>query len=112
MAHDAPCNSPPPPMHHALAVFRCCSDGDTSSALAAATQWQQQQPCRLSSALLQWLTAQTQPPPAAPIDASRAAVPASDSTVYSSGASAFDLFASNGGNVPLYDGLCGHIAGV
>jgi hypothetical protein len=93
---SAPCDTF---ISHALAVFRCSSVGNMTGALAAAALWQQQQPCLLSSSLLQWLTTQTE----TPVNASQR--PA-DGAVYSSGASAFDLFASNGGNVRYLALLC------
>jgi hypothetical protein len=81
---------------HALAVFQRVNDGDIPGALAAARTWQQQLPCLLSSSLLQWLSSRATAAAASPA--------AADSAVYAEGASAFDLFASNGGNV------CSHSA--
>jgi hypothetical protein len=76
---------------HALAVFQRVNDGDIPGALAAARTWQQQLPCLLSSSLLQWLSSRATAAAASPA--------AADCAVYAEGASAFDLFASNGGNV-------------
>ncbi len=86
---------------HALAVFRCSSKNDTSGSLAALALWQQQQPCRLSRALQQWFDAQTNGPQLTSSSSDDALEDStrSQSSVYSDGASAFDLFASNGGNV-------------
>jgi hypothetical protein len=87
---------------HALAVFRCSSAGDVSGALAAAQVWQQQQPGCLSASLVKWFSALVEMPRDSASDrVSQTAALPSDSTsaVYCSGASAFDLFASNGGNV-------------
>jgi hypothetical protein len=86
--------------HHASAVFRRSSIGDIDGAHAAAAHWQQQQPCLLSSALLQWFSGQTKTSPVSAVaSASLGSDAASDTAVYCSGATAFDLFACNGGNV-------------
>jgi hypothetical protein len=103
---------------HALAVFKCCSHADERGALAAAAAWQQQQPCLLSKALMQWFRSRAAIAPKAldvsshqPAATDAGSEPAKhtgttpDGAVYCNGASAFDLFASNGGNVrcaPLF----------
>lgn len=129
---------------HALAVFKCCSNADECSALAAAEAWEQQQPCLLSKALVQWFQTRARSAPNVPDVSSNqlattdaGSAPSKhtgttpDGAVYYNGASAFDLFASNGGNVccallffhrfsvvnhamqvPLYDSLSTHIARV
>jgi hypothetical protein len=129
---------------HALAVFKCCSGADECGTLAAAEAWEQQQPCLLSKALMQWFQTRARSAPNVPdvssnqlATADAGSAPANhtgttpDGAVYCNGASAFDLFASNGGNVccallfcyrfsvvnhamqvPLYDSLSTHIARV
>jgi hypothetical protein len=98
---------------HALSVFKCCSNADECAALAAAAAWDQQQPCLLSKALMQWFLSRASSAPSA-LDVSSHQLAATDAgsapaahtgttpdaaAVYCNGASAFDLFASNGGNV-------------